>query len=121
MSPSARPVCCICNAIDGLPGLILLAILIGNWPGIARGDQPVRALPGMQIGGAVLLPNQWSLRPAGKQLELGVFPVNIALHPGGRWLAVLHAGYGEHQVITVDLQRLAVIDRAGMKQAFYGL
>ena len=39
----------------------------------------------------MLLPNQWSLRPAGKQLELGVFPVNIALHPSGRWLAVLLA------------------------------
>jgi DNA-binding beta-propeller fold protein YncE len=75
----------------------------------------------MQAGGTVLLPNQWSLRPAGKQLQLGVFPVNIALHPSGRWLAVLHAGYGEHEVVTVDLERLAIVDRASVLQSFYGL
>ena len=53
-------------------------------------------LPGVQRGGAVLLPNQWSLQPAGKQIELGDFPVNMALHPSGKWLAALHTGYGEH-------------------------
>jgi sugar lactone lactonase YvrE len=102
-------------------GLLLMASLLARSPSIARGDQPGRILPGMQAGGTVLLPNQWSLRPAGKQLELGVFPVNIALHPSGRWLAVLHAGYGEHEVVTIDLERVAIIDRATMKQAFYGL
>ncbi len=33
-------------------------------------------------GWVVLLPNQWSLRPAGRQVPLGDFPVNIAMHPG---------------------------------------
>src|SRR5689334_12242253 len=66
---------------------------------------PPRFLPGVQPGGSVLLPNQWSLRPAGKQVVIGDLPVNVALHPGGRWLAVLHAGYGEHEVMIVDLQR----------------
>lgn len=75
----------------------------------------------MQASGSVLLPNQWSLRPAGRQLELGVFPVNIALHPSGRWLAALHAGYGHHEVITVDLRQLSIVDRGEVKQAFYGL
>src|ERR1700719_2706077 len=51
-------------------------------------------LPGIQPGGTIVLPNQWSLRPAGRQIELGDFPVNMALHPSGRWLAILHAGYG---------------------------
>ena len=37
-----------------------------------------RILPGLQEGGEVLLPTQWSLRPAGKQLEVGDLPVNIA-------------------------------------------
>ncbi len=31
-------------------------------------------LPGMQAGGQMLLPTQWSLKPAGKQLALGDFP-----------------------------------------------
>src|SRR5436189_6214189 len=41
--------------------------------------QPV--LPGKQSDGSVLLPNQWSLRPVGKQVELGDFPINVAVHP----------------------------------------
>src|SRR5215472_1358942 len=66
---------------------------------------PPRLLPGVQPSGAILLPNQWSLRPAGKQLPLGDFPVNLALHPSGQWLAVLHAGFGTHEVVIVDLNR----------------
>src|SRR5262249_19784401 len=68
-----------------------------------------------------LLPNQWSLRPAGRQVELGDFPVNLALHPTGRWLAVLHAGYGDHEVLIVDLQRQKVASRVVLDQTFYGL
>jgi effector-binding domain-containing protein len=41
------------------------------------------------------------LRPAGKQVPLGDFPVNIALHPSGKYAAILHAGYGAHEVVTV--------------------
>src|SRR5262249_54406215 len=84
-------------------------------------QEPARTLPGVQPGGAILLPNQWSLRPAGKQMELGDFPVNLALHPSGKWLAALHAGYGEHEVVVVDLERQKIADRARLHQAFYGL
>src|SRR4051812_41174322 len=59
---------------------------------------PPRVLPGVQPGGTILLPNQWSLRPAGRHLALGDFPINIALHPSGKWLAVLHAGFSTHEV-----------------------
>ena len=34
----------------------------------------LRPLPGLQADGTVLLPNQWSLRPAGKQVEAATFP-----------------------------------------------
>jgi DNA-binding beta-propeller fold protein YncE len=80
-----------------------------------------RELPGVQAGGSILLPNQWSLHPAGKQIPLGDFPVNLALHPEGRWLAVLHAGYGEHEVTILDLKRQKPVSRATIDQAFYGL
>jgi hypothetical protein len=69
----------------------------------------------------VLLPNQWSLRPAGKQIALGDFPVNLALHPSGRWIAVPHAGYGEYEVMIVDLQKQKRITRVSIPQTFYGL
>src|SRR5688572_17695540 len=62
-----------------------------------------RVLPGLRKDGSVQLPNQWSLRPAGRHIELGDFPVNIALHPTGEFAAVLCAGYREHEVVIVDL------------------
>jgi DNA-binding beta-propeller fold protein YncE len=84
---------------------------------------PARVLPGVQPGGEMRLPNQWSLRPAGKNLPLGDFPVNIALHPSGQWLAVLHAGYGEHEVVVVDLnpKKQRIASRVTLEQTFIGL
>ena len=69
----------------------------------------------------MLLPNQWSLRPAGRQVTLGDFPVNIAVHPDGHYAAVLHSGYGQHEIITVDLDAATVVSRTKLNEAYYGL
>ncbi|HEY7155412.1 MAG TPA: bifunctional YncE family protein/alkaline phosphatase family protein [Gemmataceae bacterium] len=86
-------------------------------------DSRKRMLPGIEADGVVRLPNQWALRPAGKQLPLGDFPVNLALHPSGQWLAVLHAGYGPHEVVIIALQGNAqkIVCRVPVDQAFYGV
>jgi YVTN family beta-propeller protein len=80
-----------------------------------------RKLPGVQGPGHVLLPTQWSLRPAGKQLKLGDFPVNVAIHPRDRYAAVLHAGFGDHEIMIVDLDKQTVLSSAKIPQTFYGL
>ena len=78
--------------------------------------------PGPQPDGSVLLHNQWSVRPAGRQIELGnCFPVNVAVEPKGRYAAVLLAGYTPHEVVAVDLNTGAVSFRAPLRVAFYGL
>ncbi|HTL56422.1 MAG TPA: alkaline phosphatase family protein [Candidatus Limnocylindrales bacterium] len=82
---------------------------------------PASSLPGPRPDGSVLLPNQWALRPVGRQVELGDFPVNIAVHPAGQFAAVLHAGHSQHEILIVDLTTAAVIDRTRIKEAFYGL
>ena len=89
----------------------------------ARNRPSTRLLPGVQSTGAVQLPNQWSIRPVGRQVALGDFPVNIAVHPSGRWLAILHAGYGTHEVsiFDADKSRQKVVSRVIIDQAFYGL
>ena len=77
--------------------------------------------PGKKVDGSVLLPNQWSLHPTGRQIELADFPVNLALHPDGRYAAVLHAGYSEHQILVVDLLAGEVISKFRIHETFYGL
>jgi DNA-binding beta-propeller fold protein YncE len=77
--------------------------------------------PGRRPDGSILLPNQWSLHPAGRQVELGDFPVNIAVHPGSRFAAVLHAGYSTNEVIVVRIPEGDITSRAVLDEAFYGL
>jgi DNA-binding beta-propeller fold protein YncE len=89
-------------------------------PAAKTGTPPVR-LPGAKPDGSVLLPNQWSLRPVGKQVELGDFPINVAVHPGGRFAAVLHSGYSEHEIRVVDIASATVVSRTDVHEAFYGL
>jgi DNA-binding beta-propeller fold protein YncE len=78
-------------------------------------------LPGARPDGSVLLPNQWSLRPAGAQIELRDFPVNIAVHPAGKFAAVLHSGYSANQISIVDLTIGKAVSHANIEQSFYGL
>jgi DNA-binding beta-propeller fold protein YncE len=77
--------------------------------------------PGMTREGTVLLPNGWSLKPAGRQAKLGDFPVQIVRHPVQPILAILHAGYGEHEVVTVDGGNGHVIGRVAIPGTFAGL
>src|SRR6516162_428726 len=104
---------------------LFCACLLCDYSGRADEPKPVktgpRLLPGRQPNGSTLLPNQWSLRPAGKQLELGDFPVNIALHPSGKWLAALHSGWGENGITIVNLVGPKILCRVTIDQAFYGL
>lgn len=83
--------------------------------------QAPRRLPGMSDEGTIVLSNQWSLKPVGKQIKLGDFPVQIALHPKGPWAAVLHAGYGNHEIVVVDLKDQRIVVRVVVPQTFYGI
>ena len=82
---------------------------------------PAATLPGLQRDGSVLLPNQWSLRPVGKQVPVGDFPVNVALHPGGVFAAVLHSGYGQHEVRILDVKTGRAVSQVAIEESFYGL
>src|SRR5262245_46333247 len=92
-------------------------------PPPAPKSTPALLLPGVQPSGTVLLPNAWSLRPVGRQLPLGDFPVNLALHPSGQYLAALHAGFSEHEITIVNLNttRPRVVCRVPLEETFYGL
>ncbi len=78
-------------------------------------------VPGQRADGAVRLPNQWWLRPVGRQIALGDFPVNIAVHPQGKFAAVLHCGYGQNEIVVVEIASGKIISRVSVEEAFYGL
>ena len=101
--------------------LSLLLLLLSSAGSLADDGKLPVALPGQRPDGSVLLPNQWSLRPVGRQIELGDFPVNIAVHPQGRFAAILHAGYSRHGVMIVDVVAERVITNGPLEEAFYGI
>jgi DNA-binding beta-propeller fold protein YncE len=82
---------------------------------------PLATLPGMQPSGTTLLPNGWTINAQGKQAVLGDLPVHLLVHPQGEEMAVLHSGYGEHEIITLDVKTLNKIARIPIPQTFYGL
>ncbi len=99
---------------------LITAVLALSTLSLFAEERPAPELPGGQKDGAVLLPNQWSLRPVGKQIEVGDFPVNIALHPEGQFAAVLHCGYGQHEVQILDVAAGKIVSRANVNESFYG-
>jgi DNA-binding beta-propeller fold protein YncE len=101
-----------------------LAFVVAGLSLCTSADAESRALtilPGLQHDGSVLLPNQWSLRPAGRQVVVGDFPANLALHPGGRYAAVLHCGYSQHEIRILDLVSGQQVSQVALNESFYGL
>ena len=78
-------------------------------------------LPGLQSNGQTLLPNGWSLRPAGDQIDLGDFPSRIELSPDGRFAAILHTGWGTHEIRMVWIAEKKVTSSVVVDQAFQGI
>jgi YVTN family beta-propeller protein len=99
----------------------LVVVLAGRAVAADEPTRPEVTLPGLTTAGKVLLPNGWSLKPAGSQTVLGDFPVAIALNPAEPVLAILHAGYGTHEVVTVGANDGKVIARVTLKETFAGL
>lgn len=100
---------------------LIAALLAACVPALGAEDAPTVTWPGLTRAGTVLLPNGWSLKPAGRQVPLGDLPVQIAEHPSDAVLAILHAGYGEHEVVTLDAKAGAVLGRVALPRSFAGL
>ncbi len=88
-----------------------------------KGLRPETMIPGFEADGSIRLHNTWKLLPAGKQIDLGDFPVNMVIHPSGAFVAVLHCGFGEHEIIVLDIKsdKQHIVSRTTIEQGFYGL
>ncbi len=83
-------------------------------------SKPIQ-LPGLKATGETLLPNGWSLKPVGEQIELGDFPSHIELSPDGEFAAVSHSGWGTHEVRIVRLSDRKVVSSVTIDQTFRGI
>ncbi len=91
--------------------------------GVARArraaDPPRR--PGAQGGGVTLLPNGWTLAPAGRHLPIGDLPLAMLLSPDGRRLIVTNNGWARPTLTVFDVERLVVTQKQPLEHAWLGL
>ncbi|WP_035321718.1 bifunctional YncE family protein/alkaline phosphatase family protein [Peribacillus kribbensis] len=63
---------------------------------------------GPQGDGTAVTSNGWHLTPAGKQVNLGNFPMGGTLTPDGRYIVVSNAGAGTQSLQLVDTEKKVV-------------
>jgi YVTN family beta-propeller protein len=97
--------------------LLLVSMLWGD----SRPDNP-KQTPRKQDDGPYLLPNGWSLSPAGKHVPLkDLLPLNVVPVPGGQYVLVATSGYHQHELLLIDLRDRTVADRQTMHDSWFGL
>jgi YVTN family beta-propeller protein len=94
--------------------VLVLTLILSVLPGTIDAQQALKA-------DTVMLPNGWQLTPAGKQLPLGDLPLNIAVSPNKRWLAVTNNGYGRQCVQMFDTKKETMTADITLAKSWYGL
>ena len=69
----------------------------------------------------ILLPNGWSLTPAGTSLPLGDLPLNMQLSASGQLLAVTNNGQSRQTVQLIDPRTEKLLDEQPIGKSWYGL
>ena len=72
-------------------------------------------------GNSILLPTGWSLTPAGSSLDLGDLPMNIAIAPNKKILAVTNNGQGKHSLQLIDMKKNSLLHSLEIPVGWLGL
>ena len=100
----------------------LLAIFVtGALAVVAQKAPPPPQWPGVTGQGATLLPNGWTIAPAGQHMTVGHLPLAMVQSPDGRYLIVSNDGYSKPTLSIVDLKNMYVKDRVSVDHAWLGL
>ena len=101
---------------------LLASLLIGcSAPSVQSAARASNALPDSLPIDATRLPTGVRLDPAGVVHPVGPMPLNIAVAPGGRRVALLLNGWSRTGVQIVDWKRGAVTQTIDLPAAFLGL
>jgi YVTN family beta-propeller protein len=85
-------------------------------------DSAQAQLPTNKPASRVLLPNGWSLSPAGtSSLPLGDLPLNMQLSANAKLLAVTNNGQSQQTIQLIDPNTEKVLDEKAIAKSWYGL
>ncbi|MEJ7693339.1 bifunctional YncE family protein/alkaline phosphatase family protein [Daejeonella sp.] len=69
----------------------------------------------------IMLPNGWSLTPAGKNIPIGELPLNMVVSNRKKYLAITNNGQSTHTIDLIDIEKQQRIDSIVIAKAWYGL
>ncbi|MFA6944838.1 MAG: bifunctional YncE family protein/alkaline phosphatase family protein [Pedobacter sp.] len=80
-----------------------------------------QTVPNSNNSSKVLLPNGWSLSPAGRSVQLGDLPLNIQISPSRKLMAVTNNGQSKQSIQLIDPQGEKILHEQPIRKAWYGL
>src|SRR5262245_10439412 len=83
-------------------------------------DKPKAQFPGPTDKG-FLLPNGWTLTPAGKHVVLTDLPLNILPLADSKHALVATSGFNKHELSLIDLTTQKVVDQQTVRESWFGL
>lgn len=98
-----------------LPNLLIICLLFLSQIGRSQ------SVPNSKNPSKVLLPNGWSLSPAGRSLQLGDLPLNVQISPSQRLMAITNNGQSIHSIQLIDPQGEKILHEQPIGKAWYGL
>jgi YVTN family beta-propeller protein len=98
-----------------MKNLVLLPLLMALFTG--ANAQTVEKLKANRVQ----LPNGWSVTPLGKSLPVGDLPLNIAVSPSKKYLAVTNNGQSKQSLQLVDVAGKTILDSIDIPKSWLGL
>ncbi len=80
-----------------------------------------QTIPNSSDHSNVLLPNGWSLSPAGRSLPLGDLPLNIQISASQKLMAVTNNGQSRQSIQLIDPQTEKILHDQTIGKSWYGL
>ncbi len=68
-----------------------------------------------------LLPNGWTLTPAGRSVALGDLPLNLAISKDNKYIAVTNNGVSKQEIQLIDAKTCKLIYTAAIAKSWLGL
>ena len=68
-----------------------------------------------------LLPNGWTLRPAGEHIPQSDLPLNIIAMPNNKHALIATSGYNSHDLSLVDIMQKRIVDHQTVGESWFGL
>jgi YVTN family beta-propeller protein len=104
-----------------VPLLVVTTIVTATLVPLAQSVRSGPRWPGRLGPGETLLPNGWTIAPAGRHIAIGDLPLALLQSPDGRFLIVSNNGWSKPTLTVYDLEKGYVSSRVAMDHAWLGL